>query len=160
MANISASGLVNNINQRPSTPSQQLNNSSASSSIRLLTGSHISSTNSATMSATSLVTSNAPSITAMGLNGNVTPHSNASPQNPSFFQANPHLLNSTVLQSSYQLNSQSSSQFTTPLTNNIVFKEPHSVNYLQVGLEKKSNNRILYETSNSNTPGFQVIYSY
>lgn len=170
MANISASCSLSSFNQRPCTPSQQQVNSSSTSSIRLLAGSHISSTNTATMSTTSLAISNATSLSVMGLNGNVTNQSIASPTNYSFFQANPHLLNSAVLHSSYQHNSQPPSQYTTPSTtpqqhtfgintNNIVFKEPLSVGNSQFGTDKKTNTRIHCEANNTNKDiGFQVIY--
>lgn len=146
---------------RPGTPSQQ-QVSASTSSIRLLAGSHMSSTNGASLSATS-ATTNAASAVA-GLNGHAgnstsnTPQSNTSPQtsqlgaNMAFFQANPHLINSAALHSTHP-NVQVTPQYTTPFTtpqysSNSVFKEPQKVQQLQFGADKRTNGRVLHEASN------------
>lgn len=165
MANI-ATGSLNN---RLSTPSQTHQNSSTSS-IRLLAGSHMSSTNGASLTVTA--TTNAASVAA-GLNGRAPANggslpSGSSPTNQitaasmAFFQANPHLLNSAALHSTH--NSQSGqSQYTTPFTTpqgslSGVFKEPQTVGQLQFGADKRSNNgRILNEANGNNKDNFLQV---
>lgn len=159
MANIASAPLGNN---RPSTPCQQGN---STSSIRLLAGSHMSSsTNGATVSSATSAVTNAVSVVA-GLNG--TSSSSTSPNqqlasNQAFFQANPHLLNSAALHSTHH-NLQVSSQYMTPqyVQNgtihhvNGVFKEPQSMQH-----DKRSNTRILHETCTNNKDHLMQVSTF
>jgi Arf-GAP with GTPase, ANK repeat and PH domain-containing protein 1/3/4/5/6/9/11 len=110
MANISSANQ-----HSPSTSNLHLNNiqkDQNQTSIRNLAGSHVNSSSTSTAPST-VVASSASASAGLNGNGHRQPLSPTQTQTALFFQANPHLINSTALHSANQL---SSSCFKEPLS--------------------------------------------